>query len=96
MKMAVNISMFHEIFNKMGRGDQFSSKALNKLFEYLEEYEDSTGEQIELDVVALCCDYIESTIKEALDNYGLDSIDQLRDHTQVIEIDDETIIYQNY
>jgi hypothetical protein len=35
------------------------------LFDYLEEYEESTGEDIEFDMVALCCDYTEYENLEA-------------------------------
>ena len=44
------------------------------LAEHLEEYEESTGEQIELDVVALRCDYseYESPKKFITDYYGSD------------------------
>lgn len=39
--------------------DNFSYYALSALYDYLVEYEEVTGEKIELDVVALCCDYVE-------------------------------------
>lgn len=39
--------------------DNFSYEGKKALFEYLEQYEEETGEQIELDIVALCCDYSE-------------------------------------
>lgn len=59
MKQSVNNSDFHTAFNQMGRGDQFSYEARNALFEYLEEYEQDCETEIELDVIALCCDYSE-------------------------------------
>ena len=56
----------------MGRGDQFSYEAKSALFEYLEEYEQDTETEIELDVIALCCDYSEhENIEEwAKDYFG--------------------------
>lgn len=40
------------------------------LAEYLEEYEDSTGEEIELDVVAFRCDFWElSSLQECIQEY---------------------------
>jgi hypothetical protein len=48
--------MFRDEFERMGCKNQFSYKGLNALFEYLEEYEESTGEEIDFDVIALCYD----------------------------------------
>jgi hypothetical protein len=38
------------------------------LFDYL----DSCGDDVELDVVGLCCDYSESSIEELLNDYEID------------------------
>ena len=89
-------SDFVRLFDEYNRSEQFSIPARRKLFQYLDQLSDDIGEDIKIDVIAICCDYVESTIKEALENYNLESLDDLRDHTQVIEIDDETIIYVNY
>ena len=51
---------------------------------------------IELDVIAICCDFTECTIKEVLRDYQLESLEELEQNTTVLKIDDETIIYQNY
>jgi hypothetical protein len=58
MKITVTESRFHEAFHNAGRADQFSRAARSALFEYLEEIE-SGGEEMELDVVAICCDFSE-------------------------------------
>ena len=39
------------------------------LVEYLEELEEETGEELEFDVVAIRCDFTETTIYEVLDQY---------------------------
>ena len=70
MKTTVTRHDFHDAFRRMGREDQFSYEGLNALFEYLEEYEESTGEELELDVIALCCDYAEySSLDEIIEEY---------------------------
>lgn len=71
----VNIYEFREAFRRMDRQDQFSYEGLEVLFDYLEEYSDCTGENVELDIVALCCEYYESSIDEIIDNYRLDVSD---------------------
>ena len=67
-----NVYQFREAFRLAGRGDQFSYEGLEVLFDYLEELSEDTGEPIELDVVALCCEYYESSIKELIDSYNID------------------------
>ncbi len=70
-----NAYQFQEAFRLAGRGDQFSYEGLEVLFNYLEELSKDTGETIELDVVALCCEYYESSIQELIDNYNIDVSD---------------------
>ena len=41
----------------------------------LEQYEEDTGEELELDVIALCCDFAEATDKELLEYYNIDVSD---------------------
>ena len=67
-----NVYQFREAFRLAGRMDQFSYEGLEVLFDYLEELSEDTGEPIELDPVALCCDYYELSIDEIVDNYNLD------------------------
>jgi len=59
MKTTVNKSDFRDAFRDHDRQDQFSYDALGALFGYLEDYEDNTGELVDLDVIALCCDFSE-------------------------------------
>lgn len=96
MKQTINKSDFINAFRLAGRSDQFSRDGLNTLFKYLEQYEQDTGEELELDVIGLCCNYVESSIEDALKEHGLDSLDDLKDNTLVLEVDDETIIYQAF
>ena len=79
------------------RKDQFSYNGLVALFEYLESYEIDTASKIEFDPIALCCEYTEyENLKELQGEYeDIKDLDDLRDHTQVIEFDGGIII-QNY
>lgn len=55
--------------------NNFSVSGRKALFAYLEEYEEDTGEEIELDVVALCCDFSEyENIDQAAADLGMDDI----------------------
>ena len=57
MKQSVNFSQFVDAFHAHDRYDQFGYQALRVIFDYLEQYEDDMGEEMELDVIAICCDY---------------------------------------
>ena len=67
-----NVHQFREAFRLAGRSDQFSYEGLEVLFDYLDNLSEDTGETIELDPVALCCDYYESSIQELINNYNID------------------------
>ena len=58
MKQTIDCFQFRNQFMEC-RPDNFSYDGLLALWEYFEEYEDSTGEEIELDVIAICCEYSE-------------------------------------
>jgi hypothetical protein len=100
MYQTVTVHEFRSAFHNMGRGDQFSYKAITALFDYLEQYEEDTGEQIDLDVVALCCDYVELTEEEAREQYDIpedeDWQEFLQSDTTVIPVDEDTVIIQQY
>lgn len=69
MKQTINFSTFQMAFEAI-RPNNFSYEGLTVLFDYLEQYESDTGEPIELDVIALCCDYSEMTAEEFATDYG--------------------------
>ena len=69
--------------------DNFSWEGLEALFEYLEELEDSTGEKIEFDPIALCVEYTEyENFKDLQANYSdIKSMEDLKNNTTVIKIE---------
>ena len=72
MKTTVYESDFLREFKEYGREDNFTFEGLQILFGYLEQYEEDTGEEIELDVISLCGDYCELTYLEFIREYRLD------------------------
>jgi len=68
MKKTINLYQFRDAFMDI-RPDNFSYEGLELLFNWYEEYEDGTGEEMELDVIAICGDWNESTVDEAINNY---------------------------
>ena len=74
--------------------DNFSYEGKKALFEYLQEYEQSTDKQIEFDYIALCCEYSEyETEQDLLQEYSAKSLESLRDKTEIIEFRKYQISY---
>ena len=98
MKQEVYFEDFCDAFKTMNRDNNFSYDGKRALFDYLEEYEESTGESVKLDIIALCCEYTEyESLKELQTNYtDIESMEDLEEKTQVIKIDDDRLIIQNY
>jgi len=63
---------FRDAFKAAGRGDQFSYNGLKVIFDYIESYEQDSGEQVELDVIALCCEWAEDDYKSVAEQYDID------------------------
>jgi hypothetical protein len=72
MKQTVNKHDFHDAFRIMDRLENFTYEAREALFDYLEQYEEGLTEEIELDVIALCCDYQQDTWEDIAANYSID------------------------
>ncbi len=109
MKTAVHFDDFRHAFNSI-RPDNFSREGLEQLFDYIESYERDNDEDIELDVISLCCEYSEDHWKDIASNYSIELdnsesekkqkqqvMDYLCDSTSVIgSTSDDTFIYQNF
>ena len=80
------------------RPDNFSRAGLDAMFDYFEIYEDETGEQIELDVIGICCEYSEyANIEEVARDYDkIETLEDLQDYSTVIEIDGGGLIIQSF
>ena len=59
-------------FKAFERMDNFSLKGLRILFNALEEMAIDCQMNIEMDVIALCCEYNEDTIADIISNYDID------------------------
>ena len=91
-------AMFLDSFSDSYK-DNFTYKGKRALFDYLEQLSEDLGEDIELDTVALCCEYSEyENLKELQGNYSdIETMEDLENKTQVIRIEDsEAFIIQSY
>ena len=102
MKQTITQSQFIDAFRDYGREDNFSYAGLMALHEWLEQYEKDTGIEIELDVIALCCEFVEyENMAEFVSDYGytkgsyIDG-DDISDLTTIIPIDETAFIMQAF
>jgi hypothetical protein len=94
MYIQVTETMFKDEFKSI-RPDNFTNEGLSALYEWLTEPEEDTGEPMELDVIAICCDFSEEPLQDVLDNYRLESLEELQDNTMVIAVlDNGNVVYQ--
>ena len=98
MKTTVNWYEFRDAFTRMGRENNFSYNGLRVLFDYFEQYEEDTGEEVEMDVIAICCEFNESTPDEIRADYCVSSdrdlMEYLQYHTLVAGVtEDGSIVY---
>ncbi len=108
MKKTINSYDFRREFETC-RPNNFSYGGLSTIFDYLESYEEESGEELELDVVAICCDYSEESPEDIAIYYDIgvsdcESPDAVAD--RVIEFledngayvgrgDDDSIVYMS-
>ena len=96
MIQRIGFCQFCDAFRDMGRNEQFTYEAKRALFDYLEELGEDIGEEIELDVIALCCEWNEETLEDVLHYYDLESLEELEENTTVLELPNGNILYQPY
>lgn len=104
MKQTITEYQFVESFRHAGRETQFSVPARRALFAHLEDFEESTGTELELDPIGICCEFAEYPCAlEAAKAYGyrdgVDSKDEsplewLQNQTQVVEFDGGLVVQQ--
>jgi len=88
-----------EIADALHKYSQMSYEASLAMADYLEEYEESTGEELELDPIAIRCEFTEyESAIEAAAEYTSEfttevaALEYLEDHTSVITYDGGVII----
>jgi hypothetical protein len=107
MKTLVTFNDFVDAFKAYDRYDNFGYDGLKIIFDYLEQYEEETGEEIELDVIAFCCDFTMLTIDDVVREYQLtldgdiddeeksnQVLDYLYENTSVIGQVADSVIFQ--
>ena len=107
----VNFNTFYDAF-QASRSQNFSYEGLNVLFDILEDQANDMGEPIELDIIALCCEWSEASLDEVNDDYSLVDAEDYQDdnwlqyHEAIFEalnerttayhVDSGTVVYQQF
>lgn len=79
--------------------NNFSVQGARALYDYLYDYSEETGETMDFDPVAWCCEFTEyENFKELQDNYtDIENTEELLERTQVIPIEGtERFIIQDF
>jgi hypothetical protein len=108
MKTIVYFAEFRDYSHEI-RPDNFSYQGLRILFDYLEEMENSCGEESELDVIGLCCEFSEASWEAIASDYSIEIdetenedeqkvqvLDFLADQGALVGETDHSIIYRNF
>ena len=81
-------------FKAYNREDNFSLEGLRILFESLEQTAIDCGRSIEIDVIALCCEYDEDSIVNIINLYNIDVTDC--DEDEKIEVVEDYLQYNTF
>ena len=94
MKKTIDSYDFKREFETMNRADNFSNESLDVLFNYYEEID----ENMELDIIAICCDWTECTQEDLKNDYGykLDYAEWLENDYIQCDSDTEDDILNEY
>ena len=87
----VGFNDFRDAFHNMGRDNHFSYEGLRILFDWIEQLDEDTGQDTELDVIALCCEFDEMNEQELRDTYDIDSDVEVEDF-----LNDNTMVCGSY
>ena len=66
----VNEWNFIKGFDEIDRSENFTRPARVELFRFYDDLSEDTGEDIEYDPIAICCDWSEYTEEELVDDFG--------------------------
>ena len=99
MRKTVTFNEFENWFQEH-RPNNFSKTGIRGFFDYLEWYEESTGESIEFDPISLCVEYTEyEDLNEfhcSYDKEEYPNLDTIQDYTHVIELENKGFILQDF
>ena len=79
LTMGISLQEFTKKFEDTIHSNQFTKPALKELFDYYNLLSEYQGESIELDVIAICCEWTEYNEYELIDKFAEDDNEELED-----------------
>lgn len=110
MKKTITLNDFRNMLADYNRTANFSYYGAEILFNALEMLEEDTGEEMEADIIGLCCDFTEQPVSDWAKEQGDQDITEMNEAEQLEALSDRTwvlgtfqdengqtiAIYQNY
>lgn len=99
MKQTVYRDDFIQAFKDHNRGNSFSIEALDLIYDYLIDYEENGGEEIELDVVSICGEFgfsEENILDFANRKLDIEDFEYLLDEDERDNNEDEIFDFSTY
>lgn len=99
MKLTVTKSLFIDTVRRCDRLEQFGLDGWTALFDYIEDCEREQGEESELDVVGLCCEWTRyESVAEFNEAYGEEckDVSDVAENTCVVELENGAFLAVNY
>lgn len=87
MKTSISLYDFRAAFLQANRANNFSYDGLEIIFKYIEDVEDSCGQEFELDVIGICCDYAEDEARGIAEAYRIDVSGMTDEETEATVLD---------
>lgn len=94
----VSFCQFTDLFYNHDREDQFSYYGKKALFNWYEELSEDQGEDLEVDIIAICCEWAEyDDLEDYNDQHGseYESVEELSDDYFTLVSDNGSLIVHN-
>ena len=78
---------FITLFDEFDRSENFTRCARYELFQYLDDLSEDMDEDINIDIIGLCCEWSEYTVDELLENF-----DHMLDDEEREKMDVEALV----
>ena len=92
----VSLHAIHDMFKKADR-DNFSLEALEIIMDNMEENSGGYTNAIDLDIIAICCEWVEQSIEDYINDYHRDEYEQFKENCEEgEEIDVDSVMEELY
>lgn len=80
-------NQFIDAFQQSSRKGQFSYAALEAIFDHLEDYSEQTGQNVDFDLIGICCEWAELNWADIAEDYKINLSDCETDEERIEEVE---------